>query len=298
MNCETARQDFALYFYGELDFAQEEALEQHLGACADCRQQLEREKALFRALDDAERAAPADLLHACRRELHFRLQAQAPAGGKPQWLAGLRAWKVDFFSAYAWRAAAALALLVAGFLTGRYWDSSLAASRPAVTRVRGLSAGEEGLRLVVEEVRQRTIRGRLEEDHIRRLVLAAAADPSDPVLRARSLEVLKDRCDRVEVRRALLQALKSDENASVRLLAIEALRPFAADPETRQVLSQILLTDQDPALRMRAIDLLVQHMNTEAIGLLQELIIRDEHPDIRSKSVKALREINASVETF
>jgi HEAT repeat protein len=152
--------------------------------------------------------------------------------------------------------------------------------------------------LVLEEVRQKTMTGRLDDDRIRQMLLTAAADPSDPGLRARTLDVLKDQGEETTVRRALLAALRQDTNSGVRLKALEGLKPFARDPETRKVLSQVLLTDDNPGVRTQAIDLLVENMQTEVIGTLQELIIRESNPYIRQKSLKALRDANASVETF
>ncbi|MBL8228328.1 MAG: HEAT repeat domain-containing protein [Bryobacterales bacterium] len=299
MNCESARQDFGLYLYGELDFNHEEALEQHLESCAACRSALEKEKAIFHVLDDAHHEPSPELLYACRRELRSRIGVPAAHAAKAGLWQRLGGWLHKALPAPAiLRPAGALALLVLGFVGGKAWDSKIAWSEPSVMRVRNLSSNQDGVHLVVEEVRQRTMKGQLDDDNIHRMLLAAASDPSDPGLRARTLDVLKERGERADIRKALLQALQSDTNPGVRLKAMEALRPFASDPETRRTLSQILLTDDNPGVRTQAIDLLVQHMNPDAIGTLQELIMREENPYIRQKSAKALREMNASVETF
>jgi hypothetical protein len=299
MNCETARQDFSLYLYGELDFHQEEVLEQHLESCSACREALERERAIFHCLDEQQHEPSPELLYACRRELRSRLGAPSAASAKSGLWERVGHWFHRALPSPAvLRPAGALALLVLGFAGGKAWDSKISSSEPSVMRVRNLIPGPDGVQLVVEEVRQRTLKGRLDDDNIQRMLLAAAADPSDPGLRARTLDVLKERGERADIRKALLQALQSDTNPGVRLKAMEALRPFASDPETRRTLSQILLTDDNPGVRTQAIDLLVQHMHADAIGTLQELIIREENPYIRQKSAKALREMNASVETF
>jgi len=59
-----------------------------------------------------------------------------------------------------------------------------------------------------------------------------------------------------------------------------------------------LLRDDNPGVRTLAIDLLVNNMQSEVIGTLQEVITRESNPYIRQKSLNALRAVNASVETF
>ncbi|MBL8221773.1 MAG: HEAT repeat domain-containing protein, partial [Bryobacterales bacterium] len=149
-----------------------------------------------------------------------------------------------------------------------------------------------------EEVRQKTLSGRLDDERIRGMLLTAATDPSDAGLRARTLDVLKEQAEQSEVRRALLRALSWDSNPGVRLKAIEALRPVARDPETRRVLAQVLLDDDNPGVRTLAVDLLAGEVEIDVIGTLQEAVTRESNPYIRQKTLKALREANASVETF
>lgn len=298
MNCETARNDFAIYLYGELDFNQEEALEKHLDGCPQCRQELERERVLVQMLDQGEHQPSPELLQACRRELRSRVTAIDPAQGRPWWHRLTRRFDAIVPSSAVLRPAGALALLVVGFIGGKIYEAKVS-FEPSVVRVRNLNSSAGGaIQLVLEEVRERTMTGRVDDSKIQRMLLAAASDPSDPGLRARTLDILKDNCERGDVRRALLQALQSDTNAGVRLKAIEGLKPFAADPDTRKVLSSVLLADDNPGIRAQAIDLLVLHMQSDTIGTLQESIIREQNPYIRQKSAKALRDINASVETF
>jgi hypothetical protein len=297
MNCDTARKSLPLYLYGELDFEQEEALDQHMDGCARCRQELEAERSLHQLMDRAEWAPSPDLLQSCRRELSSRIAA-APAP-KYSMAARLRdALRSWLPSAALLKPAGALALLALGFFAGRAWDPVRVAD-PAALRVRDLTPSPSGgVQLVLEEVRERTLSGNLDEDRIRRMLLAAAADPSDPGLRARTMEVLKDRGGEAEVRRVLLRALERDSNPGVRLKALEALKPFASDPETRKVLTGVLLADDNPGVRTQAIDLLVEDMQTELIGVLQEILPRESNPYIRQKSLHALREANASAGVF
>lgn len=299
MNCEAAKQDLTLYLYGELGFEQEEHIEQHVAGCEPCRNELERMRRFHAAIDQQETDPSPELLLACRRELRARTAAVRQAEENTLWARLRRFVTVIVPSAAFLRPVGALALVAMGFTGGRLWDESRTVNEPTALRVRNLTANEDGgVDLIVEEVRQKTLRGRLDDERIRGMLLTAATDPSDPGLRARTFDVLKEQAEQSEVRRALLRALAWDSNPGVRLKAIEALQPVARDPETRRVLAQVLLDDDNPGVRTMAVDLLAGEVEIDVIGTLQEAVTRESNPYIRQKTLKALREANASVETF
>ena len=293
MTCDLARQSFSLYLYGELDFQQEEELEQHLDGCSICRANLDEERNLQATLGARDFQTSTDLLQACRRELRSSV-GQLASRRKDRW-----DWLQSWFSEVSfWRPLGAVALVALGFFGARVWDA-VSRPQPSALRVRNLQSSPEGhVQLLLEEVRQKTVRGDLDDQRIRAMLLAAASDPTDPALRARTLEFLKAQGEQADVRQTLLQALRRDPNPGVRLKALEALTPFAAHPETRRALTEVLLSDENPGVRTMSVDLLTGDMDTETIGALQELIIRERNPYIRQKSLKALREVNASIETF
>ncbi len=298
MNCDLARQNLTLYLYGELDFNAEEALEHHLDGCSACRTALDHERELHATLDRQEFLPSPELLQACRLELQTRIAVERVAA-RPfhqklwDWWRGLMPAPAIL------KPVGVFALVAIGFFGGKLWEATRGMTEPSVLRVRNFTPSPEGgVQLVVEEVRQKTMSGRLDDDRIQRMLLAAATDPSDAGLRVRTMDVLKDRSERSDVRRALLQALRSDPNPGVRLKALEGLKPYNRDPETRRVLSSVLLADDNPGVRTMAIDLLADNMETDVTGTLQELLMRENNPYIRQKSLQALRERNASLETF
>ncbi len=305
MNCETVQRDLPLFLYGELSLEEEQALQDHVEACAACRRALEGERLLHAALEARALEPSPELLAACRRRLSLSLQAaERPAGRMARtaaWL-GIRAgWR-----ALLARTAAAAALVALGFFGARWsrGPSGLpAAEGPAesqAARIRFLEPDPAGrVRIALEEVRRQVITGRPEEDRIQRLLLAASREAADPGLRVESLELLRGGAGQPAVRRALLEALEHDPNPGVRLKALEALRPFAAQAEVRQALARVLLADANPGLRVQAIDLLTQQGGREAfIGVLQELLNREENSYVRLRCRRALEELNASVGTF
>jgi hypothetical protein len=305
MNCELARNQFSLFLYGELSFDDEEALEQHIEACKACSEALEHERALHGALQEEALEPSAGMLAQCRQQLHAELGAVRPAG-RQSWLGWLNALA---FPAPVFRFAGAAALIALGFFGARVTNTSflsgtganLAGVRvdPVAARVRYVEPDANGrLQIVVDETRQRVISGRIEDDAIRRLMLNAMRESADPGLRAESVELLKNTADQAEVRQALLYALQHDANPGVRLKALEGLKPFAADLEARRVLSRVLLSDDNPGVRTQAIDLLVQSKRPELASVLQKVLQKEDNTYVRQRSQRALREMNASIETF
>lgn len=306
MTCQEAKDYLVLAEYSELSFEEEEALEVHVAGCSECQAERVRLRKFERLLEEGAVEAPAGLLARSRRELAAALESERKLEKKP-WHDFWRRWVVH---PPMWlRPVGALTMLAAGFFGARLIPATgpmapvaqlVSGESPAVaTRVRLVNPDANGqIRLLLEETRQRELSGRLDDEQIRRLLLAAAADPADAGLRVESIDLLKSHTSDDEVRRALQDALRSDPNSGVRLKAIEGLRPYARDPETRRVLAAVLLHDDNPGVRTQAIDLLVQSKEADVAGVLQELVRREENSYVRSRSQKALNDMKASVGTF
>jgi hypothetical protein len=301
MNCETVKKDLSLFLYGELTLEEEQALQDHLEGCPACKQALEAEQRLHQALDERELEPPASLLVRSRQELERRLALAAPP--RPGWLTWLKqpfggGWQMAF------KPLGAVALVALGFVAAR-WTSPGAVPVVApggegvISRVRYLEPDPSGtLRVVVEETRQRVLAGSLEDEPIRRLLLAAARDARDPGLRGETVDLLKAKSGSLEVRRALLATFEHDPNPGVRLKALEGLKTFATEPEVRSTLVRSLLVDDNLGVRIQAIDLLTQKREDALVGVLQELMQRESNNYVRLRCQRALQEMNASVGTF
>jgi len=266
MICDEAGKKLSLLLYGELSVEEEVALQEHVESCDRCRAALARERAMHAALDANETAPTPELLAGCRQALHSGLQSVKPAHA---WY-DFRGWiSSDFL-----KPAAAMALLIAGFAAGRLIPApegprqspDFASGTPVSTQVHYVQPDPSGgVRIVLDETRQRVLTGDPEDSQIRDLLLNAASGASDP---------------------------------NVRLTAIERLKPVAADPETRSVLSRVLLSDDNAGVRSQAIDLLLKHREVRLAGVLQELLQTEDDNSVRLRCEKALREMNASIETF
>jgi len=292
MNCERMKDLVTLYVYGELDPSTEESVEQHAAECKGCAALLDTEREFHATLDLGVLAPPPAMLAGCRRELMQAVKEERAAQGR-SWTVTVRSW----FEAPWLKPVMALALVTAGFAAGRLIP--LPGNSPVATRVRFLEADGAGrVNLVLEETRERKLSGSLGDEPIRNLVLAAAQDPADPGLRVESMELLRRESSASEVRRALMAALVSDSNPGVRMKAIEGLRGHAADPEVQRALAQVLMRDDNPGLRVQAIDLLVPHPRKDMVGVLQDVMRREDNDYVRLRTQRVLSQMNASVDPF
>ncbi len=326
ITCDSAREQFALLLYGELDFDQEERIESHLDVCGECRSALAREKSLHGALDSIEIGVSPTLLRECREDLSIRLleEAERPsvAAGAPRSSVG---WWDSFVDAVTLRTSSgylrpvgALTLVAMGFFAAQFVPQfmtkagggfrAMGMGEVGASRVRYIEPSADGrVHIVLDETRQRIVSGSVDDQKIQALLIGAAKDPSDPGLRAETVDILTSRAQSADVRDALVFALQRDENAGVRMKAMEALKPFVNEPEVRTALTHVLLSDANPGLRTQAIDLLTGSANSsidrnvdrQIVGTLQELMQRGEQQGyVRERARHVLQAVNASLETY
>ncbi len=322
MECEAARDQFALLLYGELSFDEEERVESHLEACPACRKALEQQKALHAAIDAVEVTPSPALLASCREDLSEWLRSETAArGARPEdsgsgwWAQFLESfkgpWKSSPEAQGAWggwlRPIGALTLIAVGFFGARL-APVLNVGNPAIvagdmgmlgSQVRNVETQPDGkVRIVLDQTQQRTIDGTINDQAIRSLLVSAAKEASDPSLRAATVQILIADTNAPDVRRALVFAIEHDQNAEVRLRAMQGLKPHAEDPDVQTALADVLLRDVNPGLRTQAIDLLTaredQEMNRQMIGVFQELMSRENDGYVRERCQRALKLVNAS----
>ncbi len=306
MTCEDAVKSLPIFLYGEMDFDAEEDLHAHLESCAACRDTLARERLLHSALDDRELEVSPFLLRRNRQQLAERLAAgPAQHSGFFSLSRLFSGW--DWMPRFA-RPAGAVALVALGYFGAqvvpvglRTGVSTAGMVDPNAARVRYVEPADNGkIQIVVDETRSRVISGRLDDEPIRKLLIAAAKDPNDPGLRGESVDILKHQTESDEIRGALLNSLLHDSNPGVRLKALEALKPYGGHPEVRKALPQVLLHDDNPGVRTLAIDLLTQgnQEQDQMVGVLQELMRTEHNTYVRDRCERVLRDMKASVETY
>jgi hypothetical protein len=192
--------------------------------------------------------------------------------------------------------AGAAAMLALGFLTARVAPNSFSVTwhrpawwNPTTSRVRYVEPVAPGRVQIVIWMKRGSACSRAAWT-IKRfsgLLLTAAKDPSDAGLRVESVDLLKNNSQSAEIRKALVYSLEHDTNAGVRLKALDGLKQFAEDPDTRQALTQVLLKDDNPGVRTQVIDLLVQRHTDAMVGVLQELMEKEDNGYIRMRCQKS-----------
>jgi hypothetical protein len=324
-NCASVKDFFALYLYGELSFDEEERVESHLDACVDCRKALERQREVQMALDNIAIEPAPSLLRSCREDLHYRLvedeageHSIAKRGWWEQFTDSLTSRSSFSGSGFNWmKPAGALTLVALGFGVAQLLPPgsfglggglSQAGMMEPSSRVRYVEPSSDGrIQVVLDETRQRIVSGGLDNPKFRGLLLSAAKDPSDPGLRAESVEILNSSAQFADVRDAFLYSLLNDKNAGVRLKVMQGLTPFAQQPEVRLAMTKVLLNDTNPGMRKQAIDLLTKSLNQDKpsmgfdrnlIQAMQEQMQKESNEYVRQRCKIALESVKASTEAY
>ena len=305
MNCDSVAKLIPLYFYGEVTPEEEDQVDQHLHECASCAEALEQQRTLAKALDRRQVELPPLFLDECREDLMAAIAGGAPrqVAAKGPWTLFLEAMGATFggFGRLAQPVGAVL-LIGVGFLAARVVGVGgvTAVNIPSdnVATVRDVKTENDGtVRIRFDETSQHEISGHLENPDIQRLILAGSRDQNAAV-RVESVGLLKNRVDSPQVLESLLNALTGDPNDGVRLKALDAIKPMASDARVTKALSQVLLTDTNPAVRMQAIDLMMTRRDDSLVGVLQNVVQREDNNAVRLKASKVLKDWNASIGTF
>lgn len=316
MNCQQTQLNLSLYLYGELEFAQEEALERHLDECPLCELALAREKAWHTSVNAEKQDAPLDLLASCRQGLrntvHLPRSTVKARSFFSHWIE-----RCGFSpSAWSFRLALASFLVFIGFSLGQFVHRNGNVSQmengfteagllnPDTSRIRDIEPGSNGrVRIIYDQVRQRQVIGEANSGEVRRLLLAATRDTADPGVQVDSVNILKDQSGD-DVRDTLLDVAQHDANAGVRLKALEALQRFTGDPATRQGAVFVLEHDNNPGVKSQAINLLAPvservEFSPELANTLEQVMRSQQDDDyVTMRCMQMLREMGAPVRIY
>lgn len=287
-----------MYYYGELPPEQEENLEAHCAVCKPCGREVEKYRSFAGMLDEAELEPSLVLLSECRQMLAQRVTEWERPAPQVNWWRKLLDLNLDFrvpVGAVALIAVGWFGAKIAPGLTGSAGFNSAS----VMSSVRSVEPDASGrLVISVDDVQRRVVSGGVNDANVRRLLLAAARDESNPGVQVECVDALKKMAQSADVRAALLDTVQRDPNPSVRLKALEGLKGFAQDGEIRKALTAVLMNDGNAAVRVEAIDLLVAHRDDSMVGVLQNMVRKEDDGYVRVRLQKALQEMNASVGTF
>ncbi|MFL6448255.1 MAG: zf-HC2 domain-containing protein [Bryobacteraceae bacterium] len=312
MTCHQVQTNLSLFLYGDLDFATEDALEEHLAECPACQLALDREKAWHASLN-AERADfSLDLLAQCRSDLEFATRVPAKSIPRPPFWRRVSAFLGIATNRWSERLALASLFLFLGFglshwsdrfnIVNRITNPGDAAEASLLGRVQVRDVrpvGDGRVRLSLDEVRRGEIVGSLDDQAVRRLLFSTIRNSADAGLRVDSVELLVGQSE-PEVREVLLQSATKDPNPAVRLKALEGLRYFRADEETRTALLAALQFDNNSGVRSEAMNVLVPsgievRLAPDIAGAFQQIIRSEDEDDfIRLRCLQILQATNGS----
>ena len=312
MNCHDVQIRLSLYLYGELEFAEEEQLEEHLDGCALCQLAFAREKEWHTVAAIGQRDLPLDLLADCRRDLRQALQSgpnnAVAAPSRVHWWSRAWTWPAAWrITPHRWSYQTALAsfLIFIGYAGGHIFDRLVPADGVDMSSLLGPGrrvssiepSGPNQVKIYIQHTQQREVVGSPNDERIRRILIVGAQDPLDPSVRVYSLQMLGGQTD-LAVRDALLDRAERDSNAAVRLKAVQSLSAFVRDPVTRNALQSILEHDPDAAVRSQVIDLLVPastrpQITPNVAAILRMHVLSEQDDFVRAHCLDLLRSVNA-----
>jgi hypothetical protein len=301
MNCDEVVRQIPFYGYGEISSEVEEEIEDHLSECQACRGELARFRSFLDLLDERDDVAEASLLTTCRADLRRQLGAQ-PMRSNWGWFENLR--NLSQLHIPLRIPVGAMALIAIGWFGARYTPEKFGGIRagltaPMFSNVQSVQPDDSGkVQIAVDEVQRRVVSGALDDPNIQALLLSAIREESNPGVRVESIGVLQNSADSEQVRQALIDAVSHDPNAGVRLKALEGLKPYAGDAAVRKTLANVLLKDDNPGVRGQAINVLTAHHDDSIVGVLQDVMQKEDDDYIRSRARNLLQEMKASVGTY
>jgi HEAT repeats len=285
-----------LVFYAcdEVSEKERKLIDEHLGVCAACAEQLTGERALWEAIGATnppvgEINSADALLSQCRSQLAETLDDLSVTPVREHWqlFGWMRRWM-------ALRPALSGAMLIFfGVLLGaevmpwlqnglpgnsngravnvlasqKLTDEQL--SKMAVAGINlapwpNAAPGTVQLQLRAEQ--PMVLSGNVDDSNMRRVLtyVVENGERFDAGVRLDCLDALKAQARDAQVRKALLLAARKDQNPAVRMKALEALKDSAADDTVREALLDALAHDANPGVRVEVVNMLVHSLEHES----------------------------------
>lgn len=263
MTCEKTQERFADFLTGDLDETGRREVQEHILACAACRQDLEDLTVVWAKLgvlpDEQPDGGLRHRFYAMLEEYKDGLETgrmAARAGGWRDWLSFRRPAFAAAFSAF---------ILILG--AGAGWIAG------------GRGPGRAGLSREVQDMRQQVALSLLSQP--------SAADRLQGIGYSTEVSDPKD-----ETLGALFNALDADPNPNVRLAAVEALYLFRDRPGVKERLVQSLSLQTYPLVQVALIDFLVEVREARAAEALKKLVESGElTPEVKKRAEMGLRQI-------
>ena len=270
MNCEKTQEKFADYLTGDLDEGGRTDVQEHILACAPCREDLENLTVVWAKLGVLPEEQPGGELrhrfYAMLEEYKDGLEAREKTAPRAGGAAGWRDWFT--FRKPAFAASFSAFLLFVGLGAGWF----LGGGRAGAGHLAALSSEVQDMR---QQVGLSLLSQPSATDRIQGIGYSAAVEnPNDKTLAA------------------LFNALDNDPNPNVRLAAVDALYLFRTRPGVKESLVRSLAIQNDPLVQVALIDFLVEVREARAAEALKLLIEKNElTPEVKKRAEQGLKQI-------
>ena len=243
MDCREVETFLPDYLQGALSEDTTRAVAAHVAECALCREEVD----LWNDLASVPQEQPTPML---RRQFEMMLEAYQQGRGRrlerdvPFW----HGWFRGFVPA-----AAALALLVIGFLTGLYVDRNR-------TNASELAALHHELSTTKQLVALSMLQQQSASDRLQGVSWSRRLDGADP-----------------QILDALMHTLRYDNSVDVRLAALDALRGYTDQEPIRSNIEDSFRHQQSPLVQIALVDLMVDLRDQSALPKLRTI---QQTPDL------------------
>ena len=250
MDCHQIEKLLPDYLQEVLNATDSQAVGLHLRECAACREEVE----LWNALGTVPQERPSPML---RRQFEMMLDAyQYGRHAEPRhshfaWPASLRVFAPT---------AAALALLVIGFLGGMYLDRSRTNSEDIASLHRELASTRQLVALSMLQQQSAS-------DRLQGVSWSTRIDTADP-----------------QIKDALLHTLRFDSSVDVRLAALDALRRYTDQAPVRNIIEDSFRNQGSPLVQIALVDFMVEQRDRAALQKLRQFAqTPDLNPVVRQR---------------
>lgn len=258
MDCNQISYHLVDYIDSNLPTELQQQVKEHLGTCASCHSEYRQTKEMFKEIDAEEDQLPGIGL----RDSFEEALAQEKRMAKKE------TPKSSIFIKYkvVWQVAAAILLLVTGYLAG-YNNSN---------------NKEEQLGNVETEILEM-------KKQIAALSLLQNESASQRIKAVSYTEEMQQ--PDIQVIDALINTLNNDKSSNVRLAAVYSLARFKNNKKVKNAFVKTLNNQEDPMIQIVIINLLVEMEDVKAVDELKELLNKKD----LNEEVKTQAELGVKV---
>ncbi|MFD2588951.1 zf-HC2 domain-containing protein [Croceitalea marina] len=251
------------YIDDMLSKTQKNTVEVHLKTCALCTKEFEEYKSLFKRFTEEKMVQPSPNLGINFQKM---LANEKENGVKVVAIDNAKNKNGNWFYSSI-KVAASIALLIAAFVGGRYFQSE---------------ASQEDLASIENESLE-----------LKQTTMISLMENQSASKRIQGVQFIEEfeKPDEAIVK-ALANRMLNDENTNVRLIAAEALSKFSNSELVKLAFIEALETEKDPSVQIAIIQNLVKTQEKKAVKSMQKLLEQeDTQPFIKEEINQILSEI-------